>query len=94
MAQSPLSEVPVGNIRPEPPAKPQPSDLARIAKNYPKFDKYLELKIAQYQQFHPTGTPIEGLTEEERMKWWGPASVIVKEFSALRAQLASETRKR
>lgn len=73
---------------------PKPSDLERIVKQYPDFIKRLEQKITHYQQFHPSGVAIEGLTEEERMKWWAHASVIVKEFTSLRNQVIANTKKR
>lgn len=94
-AQSPISEaVPITAIDPPKPPPAKVSDLERIKKQFPEFDTYIESVITKYQQFHPSGVDIAGLTEEERMKWWGAASCIVKEFEQLRAMVVANTTKR
>lgn len=94
-AQSPVADtIPITAIEPDTAPEPKTSDLERISKQYPDFQRYIESVIKKYQLFHPSGVKIENLSEEERMKWWGSAAVIVREFTQLRNQVSANTKKR
>lgn len=94
-AQSPISDTNiVDEYEVEEAPAAEPSDIERLAKAYPKFANYIEQVITKYQRFHPSGTPVEGLTEEERVKWWASAVVIVNEFEFLRNIVIANTKKK
>lgn len=62
------------------------TDFEKISKDvkYPKVVEYIEGRVKHYQMYLPGGTPIEGVTDDERKKRWDSAVVIIKELEAFK----------
>lgn len=72
------------------------NDFEKIAKSdeYPQFAHYIQSRIDHFSQFSPAGTPVENLTEAERVVAWGQASVVIREMRALKDTLETYRRQK
>lgn len=86
---------PVTNPEPPKAQKYVPTDWEKLANgtNYPKVQEFLDGRISFYQRFLPDGTPVENLTQEERVAAWGNAVVIISEFEGLKKTLIAHKHK-